>query len=129
LDTDEFIGYVGLALFPLIAFIVGRYLFVLRGPVVTISSEGIRDIRIASETIPWHGIKNISTWSYGRNKVMVLALDPRLESALTLTRLARFSRGPNSVLGANGLCIAPRGLKINYNTPRYHDRLRESRAP
>jgi hypothetical protein len=42
------------------------------------------------------------------------AIDPAVERKLTLTRMARWSRGPNRALGADGLCIATTGLKIDY---------------
>jgi hypothetical protein len=76
------------------------------GPVVTVTPEGIRDTRVAAEVIPWSAITGISTWQYRGQKIMVLAVDPATESGLTLTRIARWSRGANRALGADGLCIA-----------------------
>jgi hypothetical protein len=87
-----------------------------REPVVTLAPQGIRDTRVAAEFIPWRAIRGLSTWQYQRQKIMVLAVDPAVERTLTLTRIARWSRGPNRALGADGLCVAATGLKIDYDT-------------
>jgi len=113
---QEFVGYVGLIFFGLCVALSLWRLFSVRGPVITISSDGIRDTRVAAEVVPWSAIRGISTWHYRRQKMMVLALDPAVESRLTLTRLARWSREPNRALGADGLCIAATGLDISYDT-------------
>jgi hypothetical protein len=86
-----------------------------RGPVVTITPDGIRDVRVAEEIIPWGAVIAISTWQSSGQSVMVLAVDPAVEAHLTLTRVARWSRGPNRLLGADGLCITAQGLQISYD--------------
>jgi hypothetical protein len=96
-----------------IAVILWR-LFTSRGPVITISPEGIRDTRVAAAVIPWRAVAGISTWEFRRQKVMVLALRPGVEDQLHLTRLARWGRGPNRALGIDGLCITAQGLKTDY---------------
>jgi hypothetical protein len=112
----EFIGYIGLLFFGLCAGVLIWRSMRQRGPVVTITPEGIRDTRVAAEFIPWRAVRGISTWSYQRQKVMVLAVDPALESTLTLTTIARWTRGANRGLGVDGLCISAQGLKIGYDT-------------
>jgi hypothetical protein len=113
---QEFMGYIGVVFFGLCTMVgLWRLLFV-RGPVVTITPEGIRDTRVAAELIPWSGITGISTWKHRRQKVMVLAVDPAVERRLTLTRTAQWSRGPNRALGIDGFCVTATGLNINYDT-------------
>jgi hypothetical protein len=46
---------------------------------------------------------------------MVLAVDPEVEGKLHLSRIARWSRGANKRLGADGLCVTAQGLKIDYD--------------
>jgi len=46
----------------------------------------------------------------------VLAVDPAVEGALTLTAIAKWTRGANSAIGANGLCITALGLQADYDT-------------
>ena len=113
---QEFMAYVGVIFFGLCTIIGLWRLLSVSGPVVTITPEGIRDTRVAAEVIPWSAITGISTWQYRGQKIMVLAVDPATESGLTLTRIARWSRGANRALGADGLCITAAGLSINYDT-------------
>lgn len=86
-----------------------------RGPVVTLSPEGILDTRVTAAPIPWRAIRGISTWTMQRQNVMVLDVDPEVEKTLPLTRIARWSRGANRKLGADGLCVTAQGLKTNYD--------------
>lgn len=86
-----------------------------RGTVFTISPQGIRDTRIAAETIPWNAIQNISTWAFGSFTAMVVKLDPAAERRLSLTLMSRLTRRPNGWFGADGLAIGPVGLKTGYD--------------
>jgi hypothetical protein len=112
---QELATYAGTVLFALATGFVVWRLLTVRGAVITISPEGIRDTRVAAEFIPWNAIAGISTWQYRGQKVLVLAVDPAVESRLTLTRIARWTRGPNRALGADGLCVTAAGLNIRYD--------------
>ncbi len=46
---------------------------------------------------------------------MVLDVDPAVEAALLLSRIARWSRAANKQLGADGLCVTAQGLKMGYD--------------
>lgn len=91
------------------------YRLMQSGPVVTISPEGITDIRVAARMIPWSAVRAISTWSYKGQNVMVLAVDPAIEPELELTRMARWSRKANKSFGIDGLCVAASGLATPYD--------------
>jgi hypothetical protein len=112
----QLMGYVGAGFFGLCTVLGFWRLLTTSGPVVTITPEGIRDTRIAREFIPWTAIGRISTWEYRGQRVMVLAVDPEVERGLTLTSIARWSRGANRALGADGLCVTAQGLRIDYDT-------------
>jgi hypothetical protein len=112
---QQFISYVGVAFFALCTVVLSWRLLTVRGAVVTVTPEGIRDTRVAAEAIPWKAITRISTWQYRGQKVLVLAVDPGIERGLSLTRAARWSRKANRALGADGLCIAATGLNIGYD--------------
>lgn len=112
----EFIGYCGLVFFGFCTVVALWSLLTTRGPVVTIAPDGIRDRRLTSDLIPWGAIRGISTWEYRGQKAMVLAVDPSVEARLALTRMARWTRGANRALGADGLCVTAQGLKIDYAT-------------
>jgi hypothetical protein len=109
-------GYSGGVFFGFCTAVAGWRLLTTRGPVVTITPDGIRDTRVAAEFIPWSAVHRISTWEVTGQKVMVLAVDEAVEGRLTLTSVARWSRGANRALGADGLCITAQGLKIAYPT-------------
>ena len=112
-------GYSGLIFFSFCAAVAIWRLLGQRGPVVTISPDGLRDIRIAAEPIPWRAIKGISTWQMQRQTVLVVAIDPAAEARLSLTRLARWTRSANRKLGADGLVVSSQGLQVGYPTLYY----------
>ena len=112
-------AYTGVAFFTFCAGVAIWRLLAQRGAIVTISPAGLRDVRVAAETIPWSAIKSISTWQLQRQMVLVVAIDPDVEQRLTLTRLARWTRSGNRQLGADGLVVSAHGLKIGYATLFY----------
>jgi hypothetical protein len=59
----EFVGYFGALLFGLGALVAIWRWVRQRGPVVTITPDGIRDPRLAAEFIPWLAVRRISTYS------------------------------------------------------------------
>lgn len=109
-----FFCYIGVVLFSAMGLLILWKLFRERGTVIEIGPEGIRDIRVAEEFIPWNAVLDIYTWTYQRQSVMVLAVTEEAERQLTLSRIARWSRKANASLGADGLCIAAGGLKISH---------------
>ena len=108
-------GYAALAFFSPCTVIALRRLATAGGAIVTLSPEGLRDTRVAAGVVPWKAVHRLSTWELSGQKVMVVAVDPALERTLTLTLLARLSRGPNRALGADGLCISASGLNITHD--------------
>lgn len=109
-------GTIGVVFFGLcVLLLVGRFLN-RRGGIVTLGPQGLRDIRIAPGFVPWAAIEDISTWGGGMNGVIVLRVRPETERALRLTPMARWTRGLNAKLGADGLCVAAAGLKADYAT-------------
>jgi hypothetical protein len=87
--------------------------FTTHGAVVAITPEGIRDGRVAAELIAWSAVSDIAIWENRAQPVMVLAVDPAVEAGLTLTRVARWTRGANRALGADGLCVTAQERQIS----------------
>lgn len=111
----EFAGYVGMLLFGACTLLAFWRAFTTRGPVVTITREGIRDRRIATDFIPWSAVNDITIWKQNRQRFIVLAVDPAVEATLNLSRMARWTRNANRSLGADGLCLGTNDLKIGFD--------------
>lgn len=107
------VGIVGTLFFGLCTLMIVRQWFTLQA-VVTLSPAGLRDVRVAREFIPWSAIERLSTWTFQGQNILVVAVAPAVESRLTLTRTARWTRGPNRNLGADGLCVTAHGLKVDF---------------
>jgi hypothetical protein len=78
--------------------------------------EGIRDIRVAREVIPWRSVRKLSRYEILGNESLVLQIDEQTEGNLTLSRIAKSTRRANSALGADGLVVAQQGLNTNFKT-------------
>jgi hypothetical protein len=111
----ELAVYVGVSFFGFCTVMIVWRMITGRGTVVTIGPDGIRDVRVADNTIPWSAISDIGTWTAHGQKIMVLAVSPEVEAGLGLTRAASWSRGANRALGADGLCVTAQGIKIGYD--------------
>lgn len=114
-DLGAYISYLTLAFFgPCAVAILIRFI-TLRGDVLFISPDGIRDRRLAPETIPWTAILGISTFAYQGQRILILHLDPEVEAQLRLPLLSRLTRRANAAIGLNGLCVATVGLDITFD--------------
>jgi hypothetical protein len=116
----QFLAWVGLVFFALMTIIIVSRLRRVSDTVVTLSPEGIVDTRVAERVIPWAAIQNVGVWELQKQKVIVLKVPAEVEGSIQMTRMARFTRGPNKSLGADGLSITAAGLKIS------HDKLLEA---
>jgi hypothetical protein len=112
-------GYGGIAFFSFCTAVALWRLCGQRGPMVTISPAGLRDVRVARETIPWSAVKSIATWQMQRQMVLVIAIDPAVEERLTLTTVARWARPAHRAHGADGLVVSAHGLTVGYPTLFY----------
>jgi hypothetical protein len=111
---DLMIGGVGTAAALLWSLVAAWRLATLRGPIVTIAPQGIRDRRIAGEMVPWSAVADISTREDSRHKEMVLWVDPVLERRLTRTWWARLRRDADRRRGE--LCVTAMGLRTSHET-------------
>ncbi len=114
-DLAQFVGLIGTLFFGACTTAILYRLLTSFKALLVISPYGIRDTRVAAEFIPWSAIRGISTWEMQGQKVMILEVDPVVEAGLSLTRIARWSRGPNRSLGADGLAVSAQGLKISFD--------------
>jgi hypothetical protein len=112
----EAVGWSGLVFFGLCTAICLWRLFTANQTIVTITPHGIMDIRVAADVVPWSAIRNVSTAEVQGQQFVVLAVDPSIEQQLALTLVAKWSRGPNRMLGVDGLCVSAVGLRINHDS-------------
>ncbi len=105
------VGWIGAIVFGAFLMLALWRLIGTRGPVVTVSPRGLHDTRISEKVIPWDAVLGVSTWEMSNQKIIVVAVTPEAEQAIGLTRMAKWTRGANRSLGADGLCINP-GIKV-----------------
>ena len=108
--------YIGVALF---GFATCRTLWRLvssRQPVLFITRVGIRDTRIADDTISWRSVRDITAWRYRSQVVVVLKLDPLIANRFDVGLLKRIVSMMNKAIGAEGVLVTPGGLTIDGET-------------
>lgn len=113
-DMVRLIGWLSIAVFGLFGAIALWRLLMQRGPVITFSPEGFRDIRVTHDIVPWTAIADLDTWRMSGQQVMIVGLKPDEEQKLRLTAIARMSRGANARLGADGLAVTAQGTKMSH---------------
>jgi hypothetical protein len=114
-ETVVFWGWAAMIFFGLCLAITLWRLLTQRGPIITLSPAGIRDVRVTHDIVPWPAVANIATWQHSGQNVMVVGLHPGEEAKLRLTTIARMSRRANATLGADGLAITAQGTKISHD--------------
>lgn len=114
-ETVRFWGYAAVAFFGLMLLYSASLLLRARSAVISLSPQGLRDVRVSLDTVPWASIASIGTWAYSGQRIMVLTLHPGEEAKLRLTRLARWTRSANAQLGADGLSITAQGTDIGHD--------------
>jgi len=112
------LGWIGTVFFGLALFVAIRSAITLRGAVLTLSPQGIRDVRIAGEFFPWGQIADISSWTNRSQKFVILKPDAELEARLWQGGYAKWMRRISKLLGANGIAITAQGLKTDYASLR-----------
>ena len=135
----EFVGYAGVLFFGLGTLLLIWQYFRLRGPVLTLTPDGIRDSRLSAQAIPWKAVSSVSAWdismaagksaaaavpaplpvhgtrAVANSRTVVLAVDADTENRIVRTRLAKWMRNANRGFGADGLAISPLGLAIGFD--------------
>ncbi|WP_314947195.1 STM3941 family protein [Bradyrhizobium cosmicum] len=87
-----------------------------REPVVFISRVGIRDTRLADETIAWSSVRKIVSWQQLGQKFVVLKLDPLVARRFSGGFLTRALSLMNKALGADGVIVNAGGLTMDVET-------------
>jgi hypothetical protein len=100
------ICYFGAVFFGLATCKVLWTLISSREPVVFITRIGIRDTRIADDTISWRSVRDMSIFRYRSQKIVVLQIDPLLAERFEGGFLKRVLALLNKPIGADGVLVA-----------------------
>jgi hypothetical protein len=108
--------YVGAVFFGLATFRMLWRLITARRPQVFISRVGIRDTRLADETIAWSAVRKVFPWEQRGQKFVVLKVDPliaqRFSGGFATQALALL----NKALGTDSVIINAGGLTMDVET-------------
>jgi hypothetical protein len=110
------LGLAGLVLFGFSTLIAIWQFLSQTGTAITISPEGIRDTRIAAETIPWSAVTDVSTLNYRYQKTVALSVNPATEARLTLSFPLRYTRAINRAFGYSEISISATGAATDFET-------------
>ena len=83
MQVDAFytiVGYFGVAFFCFAILKIGWLLLTARGPVLFIDRNGIRDLRISPNVIPWDAVEQIGIGEVKKQAFVTLKVTPGLES-------------------------------------------------
>jgi len=108
--------YVGAVFFGLATFRMLWRLISARSPVVFISRVGIRDLRLADETIAWSSVRKIQIWEQRLQKFVVLKLDPLVAGRFSGGVLGRALSLMNKTRGADSVIVNAGGLTMDVKT-------------
>ncbi|MBR0961046.1 hypothetical protein JQ566_27280 [Bradyrhizobium japonicum] len=109
-------SYVGLAVCGFATIRVLWRLVSTRKPVLFITRVGIRDTRIADDTISWRSVRDISVWQYRSQMIVILKLDPLVADRFDVGLLKRIVSMMNKAVGAEGVLVNPGGLTMDGET-------------
>jgi hypothetical protein len=111
----EFVSYIGAVFFPVLAVGALWRALATRGPVLILSREGIQDLRLAAELIPWNAIQDIAVREVRGHRSIMLSIDPAVEAKLTFNPIIRWTRKADRAFGMSGLSIGAADLKIGFD--------------
>lgn len=105
--------YIGAVFFGLATCRMLWQLISARQPVVFISRVGIRDTRLADETIAWSAVRKIMLWEQRAQKFVVLKVDPLVAERFSGGLLTQALSMMNKALGADGVIVNAGGLTMD----------------
>ncbi len=114
-DTDfkRIIGAITAVLFLLLAVLIFWRGFSVSGPTLSVSPEGLLDVRIAKRPVPWSAISSVSGLKVSSQRMVHVGVSRQVFDTLEPTRIAKMSWSANrSLVGADGIAITTQGLGV-----------------
>ncbi|MEV0902694.1 STM3941 family protein [Actinoplanes sp. NPDC049802] len=105
------IGLLGMLFFGIGLVKVGRQLL-QRGPVVEIGPDGVRDVRLSNQLIPWTVVRRVREVKVQRQRFVVLDVDEAFEREFLTGGTAMLHR-INQSAGFSGVHLSATGLRCN----------------
>ncbi|MEU4159662.1 STM3941 family protein [Actinoplanes sp. NPDC026670] len=105
------IGVFGVLFFGFGAVRVGQQMF-RRGPVVEVSIEGVRDVRMSPQIIPWHVVRGVEQVVVQRQRFVVVLVEESFEKQY-LTGGKRMLQQVNRQIGFHGVNIVMTGMTVS----------------
>ncbi len=102
-------GLVGLS------FLIARMLFSSDAPVLMISPEGVRDLRLSKDTVPWSDVQDVRVRRNRHVKVIELVLNKEADKSLTFRPIPRLLRNVERLSKSVKFNISAHGLLISHN--------------
>jgi hypothetical protein len=121
------IGWFGVAFFGMGLIVILYMAARLRGPIVTLSPEGVLDVRVMKAIIPWSEVTGVYEWRPSPfAKFAMLRLNPNYLARFETNRVQRTLGRLNKVVGAEGLPLQGSMLDISHGRlmdllRMYHD--------
>ncbi len=110
------VGYFGVLFFGFAILKIGWLFLTARGPVLFIDRNGIRDLRISPNVIPWDAVEQIGIGEVRKQAFVTLKVTPALEKQLVASTGKKLMRAANHALGVDGIVINPSGLQVDPTT-------------
>jgi len=107
------VGYFGVVFFGFAILKMGWLLVTARGPVLFIDRNGIRDLRVSPNVIPWDAVEQIGIGEIKKQPFVTLKVTPALEEQLVASAGKKLMKAANHALGVDGIVINPSGLQVD----------------
>jgi hypothetical protein len=107
------VGYFGVLFFGFGILKMGWLLVSARGPVLFIDRNGIRDLRVSPNVIPWDAVEQIEIGEIKKQGFVTLKVTPALEKQLVASAGKKLMKAANHALGVDGIVINPSGLQVD----------------
>ena len=108
--------YVGAVFFGLATCRMLWRLIAAKQPQVFISRVGIRDIRLADETIAWSAVRKVFPWEQRGQKFVVLKVDPLIAQRFSGGFATQALAMMNKALGTDSVIVNAGGLTMDVAT-------------
>lgn len=108
-------GWIGTFVCALGTFVIFKRASGSGRPTLKISPQGFSFNSVSSGMIPWHAVTRVGEWGYRRQRAIIVGVTEDIWGSPNLTRIARWSRAANKMLGADGLAIPASGMSVSFD--------------